>query len=70
MRLAFSIFTAVTVLVTVLLLHGEGWPVLIAFAWPAAMQASTAFPPSASTAAPTSAVSGCPAAIAPRMLKT
>jgi len=36
MRLAFSIFTAVTVLVTVLLLHGEGWPVLIAFAWPAA----------------------------------
>ena len=36
MRLAFSIFVAVAVLVTVLLLHGAGCVVLIAFAWPAA----------------------------------
>ncbi len=36
MRLAFSIFVAGAGLVTVLLVHGEGWPVLIAFAWPAA----------------------------------
>jgi len=36
LRLAFSIFAAVAVLVTVLLVRGEGWPVLIAFAWPAA----------------------------------
>jgi len=36
MRLAFSIFVGVTILVVVLLVHGEGWPVLIAFAWPAA----------------------------------
>ena len=36
MRLAFSIFVAVAALVTVLLVHGEGWPVLIALAWPAA----------------------------------
>ena len=36
MRLAFSIFVAVAALVAVLLVHGEGWPVLIAFAWPAA----------------------------------
>jgi hypothetical protein len=35
-RLAFSIFAAVAALVTVLLVHGEGWPVLMAFAWPAA----------------------------------
>jgi hypothetical protein len=36
LRLAFSIFVAVGALVTALLVHGEGWPVLIAFAWPAA----------------------------------
>jgi hypothetical protein len=36
LRLAVSIFVAVAALVTVLLVHGEGWPVLIAFAWPAA----------------------------------
>jgi hypothetical protein len=36
MRLAFTIFAAVAILVTVLLVQGDGWPVLIAFAWPAA----------------------------------
>ena len=36
MRLAFSIFVAVAILVAVLLADGAGWVVLIAFAWPAA----------------------------------
>ena len=36
MRLAFSIFVAVAILVAVLLAHGASWSVLIAFAWPAA----------------------------------
>ena len=36
MRLAFGIFLGVAVLVTVLLAGGAGWPVLIAFMWPAA----------------------------------